>query len=277
MASQPRVRTDRERIQLRRGTRLGRGNGDLAASRPRSAGRTRRRRRSAADALHRRRGRHTAERNGLLPQVRPATISAAIVARVTKGEQNVSAIRIGAPLLGPGICNSPAMDRWAAALYGDPCRGCSFSFSTELNDSLDYIAAVPEEYSALLEHAVGTERHADLSWPVGSYVCHVADNLRIWAERLAGAAAGAKNVAAYDENVLAEARSYAYVPLVAALWSLRRASGDWQAVVGDVPREGVIIIHPERGDMHLEDVARGAAHDAFHHAWDIRRSVEGAI
>lgn len=135
----------------------------------------------------------------------------------------------------------------------------------------------PEEYSALLEHAVGTERHADLSWPVGSYVCHVADNLRIWAERLAGAAAGAKNVAAYDENVLAEARSYADVPLVAALWSLRRASGDWQAVVGDVPREGVIIIHPERGDMHLEDVARGAAHDAFHHAWDIRRSVEGAI
>jgi hypothetical protein len=26
--------------------------------------------------------------------------------------------------------------------------------------------------------------------------------------------------------------------------------------------------------MHLEDVARGIAHDAFHHAWDIRRSLE---
>lgn len=169
------------------------------------------------------------------------------------------------------------MDRWAGALYGDPCRGCSFVFSTELNESLSYLAGVAEEFSALLEGADGTERHPDLSWPVRSYVCHVADNLRIWAERLAGAAAGAKVVAAYDENVLAAARSYCDVPLAAALWSLGRARGDWEAALSSVPREGILVVHPQRGDMHLEDVARGVAHDAFHHAWDVRRSLEAAI
>lgn len=168
------------------------------------------------------------------------------------------------------------MDRWAAALYGDPCRECSFGFSTGLAESLAYLAGIPEEYSALLADARGTERHPDLSWPVGAYVCHVADNLRIWAERLAGSALGAWAVSAYDENLLAKARSYADVPLAAALWSLRRARGDWQDAVREVSSEGIVVVHGERGEMLLEDIARSVAHDGFHHAWDIRRSLEAA-
>ena len=166
------------------------------------------------------------------------------------------------------------MDRWAGALYGDPCRECSFSFSTGLDDSLAYITHVPEEYSALLAEARGAERHPDLSWSVGSYVCHVGDNLRIWAERLAGSAGGSRVVGAYDDNLLAAARSYPDVPLAAALWSIGRARGDWQAAVAGVSREGVVVVHRERGEMLLEDIARSVAHDAFHHAWDIRRSME---
>jgi len=80
------------------------------------------------------------------------------------------------------------MDRWAGALYGDPCRECGFAFSTGLDESLAYIDGISDRYSALLAGANGTERHSDLSWSVGSYVCHVGDNLRIWAERLAGLA-----------------------------------------------------------------------------------------
>jgi hypothetical protein len=166
------------------------------------------------------------------------------------------------------------MDRWAGALYGDPCRECSFAFSTGLDESLAYVAGVPEQFSALLADASGTELHPDLSWSVGSYVCHVADNLRIWAERLVGSAAGVKVVTPYDENLLAAARSYADVPLAAALWSLGRARGDWQAGVSEASREGILFLHAERGEMSLEDVARAIAHDAFHHAWDIRRSLD---
>jgi DinB family protein len=167
------------------------------------------------------------------------------------------------------------MDRWAGALYGDPCRECGFAFSTGRDESLTFIGGIPDRFSELLADADGTERHPDLSWPVGSYVCHVADNLRIWAERLAGSAAGTTAVAPYDENLLAQARSYADVPLQSALWSLGRGRGDWQAAVAAMSREKeIVIVHRERGDMQLEDVARGVAHDAFHHAWDIRRSLE---
>ena len=87
---------------------------------------------------------------------------------------------------------------------------------------------------------------------------------------------GATVVAPYDENLLARARSYADVPLPAALWSLGRGRGDWQAAIAIVPNEKeIVIVHLQRGEMLLEDVARGIAHDAFHHAWDIRRSLEG--
>lgn len=166
------------------------------------------------------------------------------------------------------------MDRWAGARYGDPCRECGFSFSIGLDDSLEYLAQVPEEPSSLLAGARGTERHPDLTWSVGSYVCHVADNVGIWAERLAGAAAGAREVAAYDENLLAAARSYPDVPLAASLWSIGRSRDDWSAAVEVSVRRGAVVVHRERGEMHLDDVARSVAHDAFHHAWDIRRSLE---
>jgi hypothetical protein len=166
------------------------------------------------------------------------------------------------------------MDRWAGQLYGDPCRECSFAFSIGLDDSLALIARIPEEFSALLANADGTERHPDLSWSVGSYICHVADNVRIWAERLAGSAAGTTIVGAYDENLLAKARSYPDVPLTAALWSLNRSREDWRAVLPGVSREAVVVVHRQRGELHLEDVARGIAHDASHHVWDIRRSLD---
>lgn len=77
----------------------------------------------------------------------------------------------------------------------------------------------------------------------------------------------------YDENLLAAARAYPDVPLAAALWSLRRARDEWQSAGAGVSHEGVVIVHRLRGQMHLEDVARSVAHDSFHHAWDIRRSL----
>lgn len=175
-----------------------------------------------------------------------------------------------------GICDSPIMDRWGGPLRR-PVPEVFLASATGLDESLAHIAGVPEEFSALLADARGAERHPDLSWPMGSYVCHVADNLCIWAERLAGSAAGAKTVAAYNENLLAVARSYADVPLAAACSSLGRARGDRQAAIAGAPREGIVVVHRERGEMQLEDVARGVAHDAFRHAWDIRRSLEAVL
>jgi hypothetical protein len=169
------------------------------------------------------------------------------------------------------------MDRWAGALYGDPCRECAFAFSIGLAESLIYLEGVPDRYADLLVGANGTERHPDLSWSVGSYVCHVTDNLRIWAERLAGSTKGVISVAPYDQNLLAQARSYADIPLHGALWALGRGGADWQNAVTMVEHHHeVVVVHRERGEMGLEDVARGIAHDASHHAWDIHRSLHAS-
>jgi hypothetical protein len=101
--------------------------------------------------------------------------------------------------------------------------------------------------------------------------------MRIWAERLAGAAAGAgRGVTTYDQDLLAKARRYDEIGLSAALWSLGRATADWMTAVGQAGEAGVVLEHPHRGQLALSDVVRANAHDAFHHGWDIRRSLENA-
>lgn len=115
-----------------------------------------------------------------------------------------------------------------SALYGDPCRECGYDWSISPQEAVELVAAVSAIYADLRIGTDGYQRHPDLDWTACAYVCHVTDNLRIWAERLAGAAlGGAREVSGYDENLLARARAYERVPLAGALWSLQRAALDW--------------------------------------------------
>jgi hypothetical protein len=103
----------------------------------------------------------------------------------------------------------------------------------------------------------------------------VADNLAIWAERLAGIAAGGPLlVGGYDEMALAMARNYPSIPLPAALWSLGRSVEDWLGAVGMSRTRGIVLVHPERGGQTLAEVMGSNAHDAVHHRWDIERSLD---
>lgn len=139
------------------------------------------------------------------------------------------------------------------------------------------VIAAPGEFARILAGADGSERHPDLTWPVVAYVCHVSDNLRIWAERLAGLALGEQRpVAPYDQDRLAQARRYDGVALAGALWSLDRAVSDWQEAVLLVDQDAITLIHPERHEQTLLDVVRSNAHDAFHHCWDVRRTIDKA-
>lgn len=164
------------------------------------------------------------------------------------------------------------MSAWGIRTFGDPCRGCGYRWDLSLDEVLALVAAAPHRYAGLLAGHDGQERHPDLSWSAVAYVCHVADNLGIWAERLAGLALGADGpVGGYDENELAAARRYDEVALAGALWSLARASADWQAAVRMAAEADVVLVHPDRGAMPVLDAARGTAHDADHHAWDLER------
>jgi hypothetical protein len=109
---------------------------------------------------------------------------------------------------------------------------------------------------------------------VAAYVSHVADNLRIWAERLMGVALGASPmVGGYDENELARARNYDLIPLEAALWSLARSVAEWSKAVAASRRQGTLMTHPERRDLDLLAVVRSNAHDVCHHLLDVQRTI----
>jgi DinB family protein len=163
---------------------------------------------------------------------------------------------------------------WGRTTYGDPCRACGFAWTATGEESVAAVEATAARLRTMLTGADGSERHPDLTWSVVGYVCHVADNLRIWAERLAGLASGdGRPVGRYDQDLLAEARRYDEVALGGALWSLDRAVADWVDAVVLAREAGITLVHPDRGEQTLLDVVRSNAHDACHHAWDVRCTI----
>jgi hypothetical protein len=166
------------------------------------------------------------------------------------------------------------MSDWGRETFGDPCRGCGFDWSTDEADARALVASAPESYNALLVGSDGHERHPDLGWTAGGYVCHVGDSLRVWAERIANVALGDPGpVAEYSQERLAAARSYPSVGVHGALWSLQRAVGDWEAALELAGGRDFAMTHPELGTMTRLDVVLIRAHDVHHHAQDVRRSV----
>jgi len=118
------------------------------------------------------------------------------------------------------------------------------------------VAGIPARCAEMLSGTDGLQRHPDLGWTAGAYVCHVTDDLRIWAERVAGAAlGGSQQVPGYDEDLLARGRQYDRVPLAGALWSLQHAAREWQEAVGLGLDRDVVLLHAGRGAQGAPDVA----------------------
>jgi hypothetical protein len=167
------------------------------------------------------------------------------------------------------------MGSWGSARYGDPCRECGFDWTISAQDAIVLVDRIPGRYAELLTGTDGSQRHPDLAWSAGAYVCHVADNLRIWAERVAGVLHGeSRLVTGYDENLLARARRYDDVAIAGALWSLERSARDWREVIEEALAVHLVLVHADRGEQSGVDIARNNAHDAHHHGWDIRRAIQ---
>jgi hypothetical protein len=171
-----------------------------------------------------------------------------------------------------------AVERWGADLYGDPCRGCGYGWSLTPGEAIRTVEGLPARFRDLLNSGTGRERHPELAWDPIAYVCHVVDNLRIWAEGLgAGVRTGEDvPVPGYDPDLLAAARRYDRIVPAAALWSLERSVATWSTAVTAALDHGVVLRHAARGAQRAEDVARNNAHDACHHAWDIERILRFA-
>ncbi len=163
---------------------------------------------------------------------------------------------------------------WWIECYGDPCRECGFDWSQSAESALVLVEAVPDRLADLLAGRTGDERAPDATWSAKAYVFHVADNLRIFAERLEGVAAGApRALAAYDQDELAAARHYEQMSVQSALWSVRAATAEWAAACRRALAQSATFSHEERGELTAAEVTRGPAHDALHHCWDVTRAT----
>jgi hypothetical protein len=162
------------------------------------------------------------------------------------------------------------VNEFLRAHYGDPCRGCGYGWNVDPGHSRNTIVSAPARFSLLLFGRDGTERHVTLQWNAVAYVVHVADVLRVWADRIAAAALGSsESIVPYDEAVLGEVRGYQRLPLAGALWALERSVGDWIAAEELADSARMALNHPEQGLLELDGVRRIMAHEIEHHATDI--------
>lgn len=155
-----------------------------------------------------------------------------------------------------------------------PCDECGFDDQLDVESALRLVAGAPERYATLLAGRDGTRRPSPDVWSPSEYTCHVADNTRIWAQRVwqAGAEPGSKVAAPYDQDALAAACRYDLVPQATALWSLAQSVATWQAALVDADL-GAEVTHPEYGPLDVATIVRRVAHEVHHHEIDIRHGL----
>jgi len=164
-----------------------------------------------------------------------------------------------------------------ARSYSRRCPECDFSWAISVGNAINLVAAAPTRlrmaFSASGEQLARTP--TVLPWAAVSYLWHLADVLRICAERFWALSHDPEAaIVAYDSEQLAEARGYAQQSTAAGLWALERATGDWLAAAATV-HVGDPYRHPEFGQLTVADVLRMIAHEVEHHARDIQRCLNG--
>jgi uncharacterized damage-inducible protein DinB len=165
------------------------------------------------------------------------------------------------------------MNEFGRQLYGHPCRECGFSWDLPGENVQVLIASLPERYAEALRASDGRDRFGDAAWCAGSYLWHVVDNVRIWAERIVASALADQPITPYDQDELAAARAYESLNVRAGLWALDRATADWRAANElAASQANVVLRHGEMGELSVEEAARMVAHDAHHHLFDIERA-----
>jgi hypothetical protein len=108
-------------------------------------------------------------------------------------------------------------------------------------------------------------------WTASRYVWHTVDVLRCGTERFWTLSADpAFGVPAFDENVLADSRSYDDLSPVVGLIALIAAARSWREAALEAPHD-VSTPHPEAGAICAFDIAQRSAHEVCHHLWDIQR------
>ncbi len=108
-------------------------------------------------------------------------------------------------------------------------------------------------------------------WSASRYVWHTVDVLRFGTERLWTISADPSfGVPTWDENVVAQVRSYDALSPMVGLIALIAAAHDWRDAAMEAPQDAVTS-HPEAGQIGAFDVVQRNAHEVCHHLWDVQR------
>jgi len=110
-------------------------------------------------------------------------------------------------------------------------------------------------------------------WSGSRYVWHTVDVLRFGTERLWTISADPSfGVPTWDENVIAEVRSYDQLSPIVGLIALIAAADAWSTAAFEAPHD-VSTPHAESGAIGAFDVVQRNAHEVCHHLWDVRRAL----
>lgn len=154
------------------------------------------------------------------------------------------------------------------------CGECHFDWGeTDYDNLIGRCVHAVAVFGAVLSRIDPSEAVQPGLWSASRYVWHTVDVLRFGTERLWTISADPSfGVPSWDENVVAEVRSYDALSPVVGLIALIAAARDWREAAMEAPHDAATP-HPEAGEIRAFDVVQRNAHEVCHHLWDIQRGI----
>lgn len=169
------------------------------------------------------------------------------------------------------------MEHFALSKEGGTCPQCGFDWAMPPDEARRLIATSPARTRELIgdRWADARRRHDPPLWSPSAYVWHMADALGIWSERFIALELDPDTgIVGFDQDLLAEVRSYDRLSPMAAMWAYERRARDF-IETADRHEPDVSFIHPDFGPWTIGEVVRWLAHEMYHHEEDIRRQLAG--
>jgi hypothetical protein len=158
------------------------------------------------------------------------------------------------------------------------CPECDFDWDeADFDDLVGQCVRGVAVFGAALSRIDPTVAVGPGLWSASRYVWHTVDVLRFGTERLWTLSADPSfGVPAWDENAMAECRSYDDLSPIVGLIALISAARSWRTAALEAPHD-VNTPHPEAGAVCAFDIVQRNAHEVCHHLWDIQRGLPEPI
>ena len=154
------------------------------------------------------------------------------------------------------------------------CGECHFDWGeTDYDNLIGRCVHAVAVFGEVLSRVDPSEAVQPGLWSASRYVWHTVDVLRFGTERLWTISADPSfGVPPWDENVIAEVRSYDALSPVVGLIALIAAARDWREATIEAPHDAATP-HPEAGEIFAFDVVQRNAHEVCHHLSDIQHGI----